>query len=147
MASLPESRREIFNYDAQIERLNGEIRKYQDLKLNLYGDMADGIISKEEYTEFRAGYDRKIAERQQSLRLLEEERTQAVRDNEEDIPWIRLFRQYENITELHRHVLVNLVEKIVIYDAQHVEVFFRYQDKFEKALQYIRRMDGMKEEA
>ena len=80
-------------------------------------------------------------------RLLEEERTQAVRDNEEDIPWIRLFRQYENITELHRHVLVNLVEKIVIYDAQHVEVFFRYQDKFEKALQYIRRMDGMKEEA
>ena len=147
IASLPESRREIFNYDAQIERLNGEIRKYQDLKLNLYGDMADGIISKEEYTEFRAGYDRKIAERQQSLRLLEEERTQAVRDNEEDIPWIRLFRQYENITELHRHVLVNLVEKIVIYDAQHVEVFFRYQDKFEKALQYIRRMDGMKEEA
>lgn len=147
IASLPESRREIFNYDAQIERLNGEIRKYQDLKLNLYGDMADGIISKEEYTEFRAGYDRKIAERQQSLRLLEEERTQAVRDTEEDIPWIRLFRQYENITELHRHVLVNLVEKIVIYDAQHVEVFFRYQDKFEKALQYIRRMDGMKEEA
>ena len=147
IASLPESRREIINYDAQIERLNREIRKYQDLKLNLYSDMADGIISKEEYTEFRAGYDRKIAERQQNLRLLEEERTQAVRDNEEDIPWIRLFRQYENITELHRHVLVNLVEKIVIYDAQHVEVFFRYQDKFEKALQYIRRMDGMKEEA
>ena len=44
-----------------------------DLKLNLYSDMADGIISKEEYTEFRAGYDRKIAERQQNLRLLEEE--------------------------------------------------------------------------
>lgn len=147
IASLPENRREIFNYDAQIERLNGEIRKYQDLKLNLYSDMADGIISKEEYTEFRAGYDRKIAERQHSLRLLEEERTQAVRDNEEDIPWIRLFRQYENITELHRHVLANLVEKIVIHDTQHVEVFFRYQDKFEKALQYIRRMDGMKEEA
>jgi DNA invertase Pin-like site-specific DNA recombinase len=147
IASLPESKREIFNYDTQIERLESEIKKYQDLKLNLYSDMADGIISKEEYVEFRAGYDRKIAERQQSLRLLEEERTQAVRDNEEDIPWIRLFRQYENITELHRHVLVNLVEKIVIYDAQHIEVFFRYQDKFEKALEYIRRFDSAKKEA
>ena len=44
-------------------------------------------------------------------------------------------------------MLVNLVEKVVIYDAQHIEVFFRYQDKFEKALEYIRRFDSAKKEA
>ena len=145
IASLPENQREIFNYDAQINRLEAEIQRYQDLKLGLYSDMADGIISKEEYLEFRAGYDRKIAAGQRSLARIKEERAQAVRDNEEEIPWIQMFRQYENITELHRTVLVNLVERVVIYDASHVEVFFRYQDKYESALDYISRFEGVKE--
>ena len=145
IASLPENQREIFNYDAQINRLEAEIQRYQDLKLGLYSDMADGIISKEEYLEFRAGYDRKIAAGQRSLTRIQEERAQAVRDNEEEIPWIQMFRQYENITELHRTVLVNLVERVVIYDASHVEVFFRYQDKYESALDYISRFEGVKE--
>ena len=145
IASLPENQREIFNYDAQINRLEAEIQRYQDLKLGLYSDMADGIISKEEYLEFRAGYDRKIASGQRSLAQIQEERAQAVRDNEEEIPWIQMFRQYENITELHRTVLVNLVERVVIYDASHVEVFFRYQDKYESALDYISRFEGVKE--
>lgn len=145
IAALPENQREIFNYDAQISKLEAEIQRYQDLKLNLYSDMADGIISKEEYLEFRAGYDRKIAAGQRSLTCIQEERAQAVRDNEEEIPWIQMFRQFENITELHRTVLVNLVERIVIYDASHVEVLFRYQDKYESALDYVSRFGDIKE--
>lgn len=44
--------------------------------------MADGVISKEEYMVFRAGYDRKIQARQQSLSQLKEEREQAVESNQ-----------------------------------------------------------------
>lgn len=145
IASLPENQREIFNYDAQLSKLEAEIQRYQDLKLNLYSDMADGIISKEEYLEFRTGYDRRIAASQRSITRIQEERAQAVRENEEEIPWIQMFRQFENITELHRAVLVNLVERIIIHDASHVEVFFRYQDKYETALDYISRFEGVKE--
>ena len=50
-----------------------------------------------------------------------------------------LFRQYENITELQRAVVVNLIERIVIYDAKHIEVTFRYQDQLNQSLQYIDR--------
>ncbi|CAK7087429.1 MAG: hypothetical protein ENTB_04220 [Enterocloster aldenensis] len=145
IASLPEHQREIFNYDAQITKLEQEIQRFQDLKLGLYSDMADGIISREEYLEFRAGYDRKITARQHSLVQIQEERAQAVRDNEEEIPWIQMFKQYENITELHRTVLVNLVERIVIYDTQHVEVVFRYQGKFQSALEYVGRFETARE--
>lgn len=139
IASLPESRREIFNYDAQIVRVNEEIQKFQELKLKLYSDMSDEGISREEYSEFRSGYDRRIAEKQAALRRLEEEREQAAQDSGEDIPWIRLFRQYENITELHRGMLVNTVEKIIVHDAKHIELFLRYQNKFEDAMEYISR--------
>lgn len=145
ISSLPENQREIINYDAQITRRKEELKRYQDLKLNLYSDMADGIISKEEYMEFRAGYDSKIASTQRTIVQLTDERSQAVRDNEEEIPWIQMFRQYENITELHRNVLVNLIDRIVVYDAEHIEVYFRYQDKFQSAKDYVSRFEAMKE--
>lgn len=145
IASLPENQREIINYDAQLTKRKEELQRYQDMKLNLYSDMAGGIISKEEYLEFRAGYDRRIAAAQKAILQLQEERAQAVRDNEEEIPWIRMFRQYENITELHRSVLVNLIDRIVIYDAEHVEVSFRYQDKFRSASDYVERFTAAKE--
>lgn len=146
IAALPESQREVFNYDAQLTRLNAEIQRFQDLKLNLYSDMADGIISKEEYLEFRAGYDRKIQARQHSLIQLKEEREQTVVSNQRNVTWIELFKQYENITELQRAVIVNLIERIVIYDAKHIEVVFRYQDQLNSAVQYAERFSKRIEE-
>lgn len=134
---LPEKQRKIFNYETQMAKLENEIQRYRDLKLNLYSDMADGIISREEYKEFGAGYDKKISERQRSLAVIHDERQQAVDAGTSKNDWIRTFREYENITELHRSVIVNLIEKIIIYDSKHIEVNFRYQDRFEKAVQYI----------
>ena len=99
--------------------------------------MADGIISREEYKEFGAGYDKKISERQRSLAVINDERQQAVDAGTSQNDWIKTFREYENITELHRSVIVNLIEKIIIYDSKHIEVKFRYQDRFEAAVQYI----------
>ena len=134
---LPEKQRRVFNYEAQITKLESEIQRFKDLKLNLYSDLADGVISREEYMEFGAGYDRRIAERQRSLAVISDERQQAIDTGNSQNDWIKAFREYENITELHRGVIVNLIEKIIIYDSKHIEVKFRYQDRFETALQYI----------
>ena len=147
ISAMPEQQRRIFNYDAQLTKLSEEIQRFQDLKLNLYSDMSDGVISKEEYLEFRSGYDRKIADKQKSIAGLREEREQAVDSNDRHIRWIELFKQYENITELERTVIVNLIERIVIYDTKHIEIVFRYQDQLNTALQYIERFsDAVPEE-
>jgi hypothetical protein len=139
ISSLPEQQRAIFNYDAQVAKLNEEIERFQELKLNLYSDMSDGIISREEYLEFRTGYDKKIADRQRSIANIRDEREHAVESNDRKIKWIELFKQYRNITELQRNVIVNLIERIIIYDAKHIEIVFRYQDKLDSAIQYIER--------
>lgn len=44
---------------------------------------------------------------------------QAVWENEEEVPWIQVFKQYENITELHRNVIVNLIDCIIVYNTKH----------------------------
>lgn len=141
---LPEKQRRIFNYETQITKLENEIQRFKNLKLNLYEDMADGVISREEYAEFSEGYTRKIAERQRSLAVIKDERSQAVDSGKSQNDWINAFKEYENITELHRGVIVNLIEKIIIYDGKHIEVKFRYQDRFEAALQYIDSFENTK---
>ena len=113
-----------------------------------YIRMYEGMISKEEYLEFRGGYDRRIQERQKAMVQIKEERLLTVENGERHSEWIDLFRQYENITELQRAVVVNLIERIVIYDAKHIEVVFRYQDQLDEAVQYIDRYkDILPEEA
>ncbi len=139
IAALPEEQRNIFNFDAQITKLNAEMDRYKNLKLNLYSDMSDGIISKEEYLEFRAGYDRKIAVCQQALGKIESECRNAVDDNAKGMEWINVFMQYRNITELNRSAIVNLIERIIINDSKHIEVVFRYQDEQRSAMEYISR--------
>ncbi|MCC8101974.1 MAG: recombinase zinc beta ribbon domain-containing protein [Clostridiales bacterium] len=61
MERLPMEDRRVFNYEAQITRLDEEIEQYKKRKLRLYEDLADGIITKTEYTgiakhECRDGY-------------------------------------------------------------------------------------------
>ena len=78
-------------------------------------------------------------ERQKAVVQIKEERQLTVENGGRHSEWIDLFRQYENITELQRAVVVNLIERIVIYDSKHIEVVFRYQDQLNEAVQYIDR--------
>ena len=143
IASLPEQERRIINYDAQMTALENEIKRYQDLKINLYSDMADGVISREEYREFHAGYDRRIADRQRQLGKLKDERSQAMENSSGNIEWIEQFKKYRHLTELDRECIVHLIEKILIYDGKRIEVCFRYKDELENALQYIERFEDV----
>ena len=144
IASLPEQERRIINYDAQMTALENEIKRYQDLKINLYSDMADGVISREEYKEFHAGYDRRIADRQRQLGKLKDERSQAMENSSGNIEWIEQFKKYRHLTELDRECIVHLIEKILIYDGKRIEVCFRYRDELENALQYMQMIACMR---
>lgn len=143
IAALPEQERRFINYDTQITSLEGEIQRYQDLKVNLYSDMADGIISREEYREFHAGYDRRITEKKRQIAKLQEERTQALENGSGSVAWIEQFMKYRNITELDRECIVHLIENILIYDGKRIEVNFRYRDELESVLQYIERFEDI----
>lgn len=60
-------------------------------------------------------------------------RTRPCRQN---IRWVSLFRQYENIEELNRRALMALVDKILIYENHVMEIVFKYRDEYEQALAF-----------
>lgn len=135
--NLPFQNRKVFSYEAQIEKLGEEIERYQKLKLRLYEDFTDGVIDKSEYTDFRNRYTQIIEDKQAAVRRIKKEMSDAALLGTGEKNWVTLFRQYENITELNRRVLMSLVDKIFIYENHAIEIVFKYKDEFEKAMEYV----------
>lgn len=134
---LPSQNRKVFNYEAQITKLEEEIERYQKLKLRLYEDLSDGIIDKSEYFEFRNSYTKIIEEKQEALLRVKKEMKQSVTTGTSERNWVTLFKQYENIEELNRRVLMALVDRILIYENHAIEIVFKYKDEYQQTLEYV----------
>ena len=134
---MPSTSRAAFNYESIIAKLEEEIEKYQKMKLRLYEDLADGVITKKEYMEFRNQYAKLIEDKQAALeRVQREYKDSCIAGKEIERTWVSMFRQYENVEELNRRVLMALVDKVLIYEDHVVEVCFKFGDEFQRSLEY-----------
>lgn len=130
---LPSASRKICGFDAQIAYMEEEIEKAKRLFLRLYEDLADGIISKNEYREFREHYRESIRQKQETLGRLQRERRDAAGSGVTERGWVSLFREHENLERLDRRALMALVDKIIIHKNHVVEVCFKYRDECRRA--------------
>lgn len=135
--SLPGKERRVITYEVQITKVEEEIERYKRLELGLYENFTEGIINKAEYIDFRENYRNLIAEKQEVLKRLKQEKRDASLSGSNNRAWVQLFAQYENIQELDRRVLAALVDKIFIYEDKRVEIVFKYRDEFAHAKQAI----------
>lgn len=134
---LPSKSRKAFNYEAQIAKIEEEIERYQKLKLRLYEDLSDGIIDKSEYFDFRNSYTKIIEEKQETLLRVKKEMKQVVATGTTERNWVTLFKQYENIDELNRRVLMALVDRVLVYEDHAIEIIFKYRDEYQQTLEYV----------
>lgn len=133
--------RKAFNYEAQIVKIEEEIERYRKLKLRLYEDLTDGVITKSEYTEFRTAYTARIEEKSEAVERLKKEQTQAAATGMTNRAWVQAFAQFQNISELDRRVLVALVDRIFVYKNKAIEILFKYRDEYELALRCVQEFE------
>ena len=50
---------------------------------------------------------------------------------------VTLFKQYENIDELNRRVLMSLVDRILIYEDHRIEIVFKYKAEYEQTVKFV----------
>ena len=128
---------EILKYQKRIDKKREEIAKAEIRKGNLYDDLKDGIISKEEYMQLKQEYDRRIAEAEKAATTCIREQDLIIDNRGSLSEWTEYFRQHENIGELDRNVVAVMVEKVLVYSAERIEVFFNFEDEFRIAMKYI----------
>ena len=141
--TLPVHQEEVQKTDAQLIKKQEEIARYSRLKTTLYESLSDGLINKAEYLELKAGYDIKIADAQAASEKLKEELECLLQNRTGSSLWIEQFKKHRNITELTRHIAVTLIDRIMVFEDCRIDIRFRYQYDYERALELIRNMQEL----
>ena len=104
-----------------------------------YESLADGIIDRDEYARLKQNYAGRCAECEKQMDALQETITQIKEHGGEHREWMAQFREHLNITELERSIVVALIDRILIYKDNRVEVRFRFADEFAWQTDILRR--------
>ena len=107
--------------------------------MSLYENLADGIIDRDEYARLKQNYAGRCAECEKQMETLQETITQIKEHGGKHREWMAQFREHLNITELERSIVVALIDRILIYKDNRVEVRFRFADEFAWQTDILRR--------
>lgn len=135
ISGLPLQEYEIQKRCRQVEKCRSDLIRNQKLKNSVYEDYKDALLTKKEYLEMKADYEAICEKLKNAIEILEEEISSLTEAGSRSSGSQRLeaFKTRGNISELNRGLLVTVIEKIVVTDAGHIEIHFRYRNEFEKA--------------
>lgn len=128
---------DVGKYDKKIEKKQEELSKYQTRKLNLYEDYKEGILDKQEYMMFKSDYDQKIETATREIEAFEADKKMILDNKSESQAWIEEFKKVGQITELTRNAVAILIDKVVVYSADRVEIRYRFENAFETMKKYV----------
>lgn len=123
----------------QLDKKRSEHERLQKLLMSLYENLADGIIDRDEYARLKQNYSGRSAECEKQMDALQESLVQIKEHGGEHREWMTRFRKHQNITELERSIAVALIDRILIYKDNRVEVHFRFEDEFAWQMDILRR--------
>ena len=130
---IPKNQRRLKSVEEHMKMLEQEEQKYQTLRRQLYEDMSNGIVSKDEFS-------RSFNEKVENIRKAKTEMNRQLDSlnnlDVEHLPWIEDFKSYQNLTSLNRRVLVELVESITVYDKEHIHIQYRFDQEIRNVLEY-----------
>ena len=74
----------------------------------------------------------------------EQRKEKASAEGKREHPWIEDFKCYQNITQFDRKAVVTLIDKVIVYGKDRLEICFKYADEIQEmteAAQNIREME------
>ena len=123
--------------DASIEIQEEVVRKNNTLRLGIYEDLRAGLLDRSEYESLKKELAERIAEATAAIEKLNKEKREILDGVSNQQSWIEQFRQYENVTELTRPMVIHLIERINIFEDSNIEIVFRHRNQIEEILRFI----------
>lgn len=130
-------RREMERINTRIQRQEEIIDHNKEMKAHLYEDFKFEMITREEYNIFKEEFDKAIQEAKDAIARLVSNKNQISGGLTEQQSWLAQFREYQNIQELNRRVVVHFIEKIEITGDKQVHVFLNNADQFQAIMEFL----------
>lgn len=114
-----------------------DFSRYNNLRVSVYEDYKDGILTKNEYIEMKDSYEKICSDIEKNICALEYEIETIAKNGHSLNSWVERFKNNQNLSELSRTTLVLLVDNIVILDSKNIKINFKYNNEFESALKLL----------
>lgn len=137
MLDLSWEKHKLKQLDASIEIQEEVVRKNNTLRLGIYEDLRAGLLDRSEYESLKKELAERIDEATAAIEKLNKEKREILDGVSKQQSWVEQFRQYENVTELTRPMVIHLIERINIFEDSNIEIVFRHRNQIEEILQFI----------
>lgn len=143
---LPYQEVNVKRLNMRIVQLEEDAQKYEKLKVSVYEDLKDELISKEEYISMKQEFEKRRRASLDSIAQIKIEIETLASRNGKHHEWIESFLANKGIEKLERNVVVELIDYIRIYEDKRIEIVFRYADNYKEILNQIRYIQDNKNE-
>lgn len=123
--------------EERLLKIEEEISRYRKLKITLYEDMKEGIVTKEDYVDISVQYEQRIKDAEQAAEQIHKEIDTLMGNSTDEQRWMKDFIQYKNLTQLTRIAAVELIEKIYVFENKKIVVEFLHAQDFEKLMHHL----------
>lgn len=112
----------------QICHMEKETARREIYKKRTYLNYMDGIISKEDYLSYMEEFNLDISKYKGQLAYLQKQLMEQKKQNDKYDMWAEDFKNYINIDELTRGIVLELIEKIEVNEDGSINLFYKFRN-------------------
>lgn len=145
MDSMSWERAELRKLEASIDYQKQVIEKNNALRLGIYEDLQSGVLTKAEFLTMKEEFSSRIEQAKGIITKLTKDKSNIQHGLSKRQSWLSQFREYENVSEISRILIVSLIERINISEDSEIEVVFRYKDQFADIMEFLKEQPKLPE--
>lgn len=125
-------------YMLALNKAMREQERLQDAQFHLYDDLQSGLIPKTQYLQFQKRYEAEITVQKVKIEQLNQCLIHLKEARQQDDEFVAFFQKYGNIQKLDWDTVNQLIQKVVFHGKQHVDIYFRFADEYEKLCEFAK---------
>ena len=123
--------RRIENIEKEIEFAEERKQRINKFKKKTYQSYLEELISKADYKEYTANYDKELEEIEAEISGLEKRREDDKELESEYQEWVDKFSEYVDIDKLTRGIVIELIERIDVSEDGSICIHYRFKNPYE----------------
>ena len=124
----------VAGFEREMIRLRGKQENYLELRAGLYEDLKAGIITRTDFQNFSAIYEKQYIETARALAKQEEVVKKLFYNEEQSAIRLEQLKETMQITVLDRAALLAFVERIEVYEGERIVIQLCQREEIEKIL-------------
>ena len=139
--NIPNDKISIKVIENQIKSQRKEVERYGELKVKLYQDMCDSVITKDEFKQLNDVFTDKIDALEESISANNAKIQKLNLFDAKKIPWVKSIVESKNLDDLDNRVVTSMVDSIMVFDKDKIEIRYTYGECFDDIVSFLKDLE------